>query len=57
MAKQKLELTFMEGLCIGTLASFFICGVIIDGFFVNKNVFSLKRIYVNGKIYKLCEDK
>jgi hypothetical protein len=57
MAKQKLELTFLNGLVIGILLSMSLSTVLIDSFFVSKDVFKLKTIYVNGRIYKLVEDR
>lgn len=57
MVKQKLELTFKHGLLIGTIVTVCFLSVVIDKFFVSKETFKLKRIYVNGRIYKLCEDR
>lgn len=57
MAKQKLELTFIEGFLIGLLLSLCLGTVLIDTFFVSKDIFNLKTIYVNGRIYKLVEDR
>ena len=57
MAKQKLELTFREGFLIGILLSICLGTVLLDTFFVSKDVFNLKTIYVNGRIYKLVEDR
>jgi hypothetical protein len=54
MVKQKLELTFWNGFLLGALFTFFICSGIVDKFFVSKEVFNLKTIYVNGKLYNLC---
>ena len=57
MAKQKLELTFKQGFWLGVIVCFFICTGLVDKFFVSKEVFELKRIYVDGRMYKLCEDR
>ena len=57
MAKQKLELTFNQGFWLGIIVCFFICTGLVDKFFVSKEVFALKRIYVDGRMYKLCEDR
>lgn len=57
MAKQKLELTFAHGFWLGMLVCFLLCTAMVDKFFVSKEVFELKRIYVEGRIYKLCEDR
>jgi len=61
LAKQELEpmkkLTFCNGVVIGVLFSLSLATVLIDAFFVSKDVFTLKTIYVNGRIYKLIEDR
>ena len=57
MVKQKLELTFKEGLIIGVLLSLCLGTILVDSFFVSKDVFNLRTIYVNGRIYKLVEDR
>jgi hypothetical protein len=57
MVKQKLGLTFTEGFFIGLVLTMLIMSVVIDKMFVSKEVFNLKKIYVNGRIYKLCEDR
>jgi hypothetical protein len=57
MVKQKLGLTFKEGLIIGALLSLCLGTILIDTFFVSKDVFNLRTIYVNGRIYKLVEDR
>lgn len=57
MVKQKLGLTFREGFLIGVLFSICLGTVLVDTFFISKDVFSLKTIYVNGKIYRLVEDR
>ncbi len=57
MVKQKLGLTFWNGLFIGAALTFCLGTVIVDSFFVSKDVFTMNRIYVNGRIYKLCEDR
>jgi hypothetical protein len=56
MAKQKLGLTFAQGFFVGLTVMFFIWSGIIQTFFVSKEVFRLNKIYVDGKIYKLCRD-
>lgn len=57
MAKQKLELTFTQGFWLGMLVCFLLSTALVDKFFISKEVFELKKIYVNGRIYKLCEDR
>lgn len=57
MVKQKLELNFIHGVVIGAILTASIMSVVIDKMFVSRDVFKLKRIYVNGKIFKLCEDR
>jgi hypothetical protein len=57
MVKQKLGLTFWNGLVIGIALTISLGTVLIDSFFVSKDVFNLKTIYVNGRIYKLIEDR
>jgi formate/nitrite transporter FocA (FNT family) len=57
MAKQKLELSFTQGFFLGALVCFLFCTAVVDKFFISKEVFELKRIYVEGRIYKLCEDR
>jgi hypothetical protein len=57
MVKQKLGLTFWNGLVIGIALTVSLGTVLIDSFFVSKDVFNLKTIYVNGRIYKLIEDR
>lgn len=57
MAKQKLELTFWNGIFIGVALTLAIGSVLVDSYFVSKDVFTLKRIYVNGRIFKICEDR
>lgn len=57
MAKQKLELTFWNGIFIGVALTMAIGSVVVDKFFVSRDVFKLKKIYVNGRIFKLCEDR
>jgi hypothetical protein len=57
MVKQKLGLTFWNGLIIGIALTVSLGTVLIDSFFVSKDVFKLKTIYVNGRIYKLIEDR
>jgi len=57
MVKQKLELNFIQGLIIGIVLTMAIMSVVIDKMFVSKDVFKLKKIYVNGRIFKLCEDR
>lgn len=57
MVKQKLGLTFKDGFFIGLLLSLGIGTVLIDTFFVSKDVFKLKTIYVDGRIYKLLENR
>lgn len=54
MAKQKLELTFWNGVVLGALVTFFVCSGIVQEFFVSKEVFKLKTIYLEGKMYRLC---
>jgi hypothetical protein len=57
MVKQKLELSFTQGFLIGAVFSVLFMSVIIDKLFISKELFSeTKRIYVDGRIYKLCRD-
>jgi hypothetical protein len=51
------KLTFCNGVVIGVLFSLSLATVLVDAFFVSKDVFNLKTIYVNGRIYKLIEDR
>lgn len=58
MVKQKLELTFKHGVLLGVISCILFMSVIIDKFFISKEVFSnTKRIYVDSRIYRLCRDK
>ena len=57
MVKQKLALNFIHGLVIGIVLTMAIMSVVIDKMFISKDVFKLKKIYVNGRIFKLCEDR
>ena len=57
MVKQKLGLTFKEGFIIGVLISLCLGTILVDAFFVSKDVFNLRTIYINGRIYKLVEDR
>jgi uncharacterized membrane protein YagU involved in acid resistance len=57
MAKQKLELTFWNGVVLGAIVTFFLLTGIIGQFFVSKDVFKLKNVYVDGKMYKIVEDR
>ena len=57
MVKQKLELTFWNGVFLGALVMFLGCSGIVETFFVSKEVFKLPSIYIDGKIYKLCRYK
>lgn len=57
MVKQKLELTFIHGLLVGLMLTLALSSVVIDKFFVSKDIFKLNRIYINGRLYKLCEDR
>lgn len=57
MVKQKLELKFWNGVLVGALFTFFICSGIVGEFFVSKEVFKLKTIYLDGKIYRLCRER
>ena len=57
MVKQKLALNFIHGLIIGVALTMAIMSVVIDKMFISKDIFKLKKIYVNGRIFKLCEDR
>lgn len=57
MGKQKLELTFWNGVIIATILNIALGSVIVDKFFVSKDVFKLSSIYVDGRIYKICRYK
>lgn len=56
MAKQKLELTFRQGFLFGMLVMFLTWSAIVHTFFVSKEVFKLNKIYIDGRIYRLCRD-
>lgn len=55
MDKQKLVSKFGSGFFFGALFCFLFCTVLVEAFFVSKEVFNNSSIYVNGKIYKLCK--
>jgi hypothetical protein len=55
MVKQKLELKFVHGIWIGILVSAMISGIILDRRFINRDALLLNQIYLDGKLYKLCE--
>jgi hypothetical protein len=55
MVKQKLELTFIHGVWLGILVSAMISGIIINGRFINRDALLLNQIYLDGRLYKLCE--
>lgn len=57
MAKQKLELTFWNGLLIGFMLTLAVGSVIVDKFFISRDVFKLKKLYINGRMIKFCEDR
>lgn len=57
MDNKTFELTFKHGLLIGVVVTGCVLSVVMDKFFVSKETFNLNRIYVDGRIYKLCEDK
>lgn len=57
MAKQKLVADFTTGILIGAVIALFCMSIVIETFFVSKNVFNLKRVYVNGRLYKIVEDR
>jgi hypothetical protein len=57
MAKQKLELTFFNGLIIGFALTLSVGSVIVDKYFISRDVFKLKKLYINGKMIKFCEDR
>jgi len=57
MVNKKLELTFTHGLLFGIVIAMIFSSVIMDKFFVSKEAFNLQRIYVDGKIYRLCRDR
>ncbi len=54
---KNLGLTFLHGLVIGIFLSFSILSVVIDKYFISRDTFRLDGIYLNGKIYKICEDR
>ena len=54
MVKQKLELTFNQGVFLGAIVMFLFCTGIVGTFFVSKEVFKLNTIYIDGKLYRLC---
>ena len=57
MAKQKLELTFFNGLLIGYMLTISTSAILVDKYFVSRKIFDLKKVYTNGKIIRFCEDK
>jgi hypothetical protein len=57
MVKQKLELKFVHGIWLGILVSAMIFGIIIDRRFINRDALTLNRIYLDGRLYKMCEIK
>jgi hypothetical protein len=57
MVKQKLELKFIHGVWVGMLVSFLLSGIIINGRFINRDALLLNQIYLDGRLYKLCEAK
>lgn len=58
MVKQKLELSFTQGFLLGTIFTVLFMSVIIDKFFVSKEVFlNSNRIYMDGRIYRICKDR
>ena len=57
MAKQKLELTFFNGLIIGFALTLSVGSVIVGKYFISRDVFKLKKLYINGKMIKFCEDR
>lgn len=57
MVKQKLELKFVHGIWIGILVSAMVFGIIIDKRFINRDALTLNRIYLDGRLYKMCEIK
>jgi hypothetical protein len=57
MGDKKLELTFWNGIIIATVLNIALASVVMDKFFVSKDVFKLGSIYIDGKIYKICRYK
>lgn len=58
MVKQKLELSFTQGFLLGIIFTVIFMSVIIDKFFISKEVFlSSNIIYMDGRIYKICKDR
>ena len=55
MVKQKLELKFIHGIWLGILVSAMVSGIIINGRFINRDALLLNQIYLDGRLYKLCE--
>lgn len=55
MVKQKLELKFIHGIWVGVVVSALISGIIINGRFINRDALLLNQIYLDGRLYKLCE--
>lgn len=57
MVKQKLELKFIHGIWLGILVSAMISGIIIDRRFISRDALTLNQIYLDGRLYKMCEAK
>ena len=55
MVKQKLELKFIHGIWLGILVSAMISGIILDRRFISRDALLLNQIYLDGRLYKLCE--
>ena len=54
MAKQKLELKFWGGVFVGAFAMLLACSYVLEKNFVSKDIFKLRTIYIDGRLYKLC---
>jgi hypothetical protein len=42
---------------LGFLFAMSLSALLIDRLFVSKDIFKLKRIYIDGKFYEFCEEK
>lgn len=57
MKKEKNSFTFLRGVLLGYTFTLAVGSIIVDKYFISREVFKLKRVYINGKMIKFCEDK
>lgn len=55
--KKPSPFTFLRGVLLGYTITLAVGSIIVDKYFISREVFKLKRIYINGKMIKFCEDK